>query len=347
MNADTGIPQPGDRIGGYRLVAELGHGSMGRVFQAVQLSMERVVALKVLPADLAGDAQFVARFLREARLVAAVSSPHVVAVHDAGVADGMLYMCMEHVEGGDLAGLVRRAGGRLPAIRTVELLLDAARGLEALERAGLIHRDIKPANVFVTGDGRAKLGDLGLARDLADASHSSQTGLVVGTPAYMSPEQSQAAEDIDIRCDIFALGATGFRLLTGLDPFPGTRVSSVLRKVRGEVDASLTGPLQQADDTGGELGAIIRRCMRRDRGERFQHAGELVAALTALTPAPRAEQEPTPPPSPPSTRRSSLHRLVRRAKITARRRRLRRALLIFAAVAMTGLVVAFVLICRR
>ena len=171
---------------------------------------------------------------------------------------------------------------------------------------------------------------------------------MVGTPAYMSPEQAQAAEDLDIRSDIFALGATGFRLLTGLDPFPGTRVSSVLRKVRGEADAGLTGPLQQSD-ADGALAAIIRRCMQRERGERYQHAVELVAALEALQQPRRPERLLLPPvaarePTPPT--RTGLRRLVRQARVSARRNRERRLLLLLAA-GMTVLLVAWVVLCRR
>nr|MBA3938581.1 serine/threonine protein kinase [Planctomycetota bacterium] len=194
-------------IGGYRILARLGAGGMATVYRALQVGLQREVALKVVAQHLAGDADFGERFLREARAGALVNHVNVVACYDAGRADGQLYMAMELVSGGDLAQLLERKGGTLDEALALNLMRDSAAGLEAIEAAGLIHRDLKPANIFLTERGVAKLADLGLVRFTGD-DRVTQPGMVMGTPAYISPEQARGVADVDIRTDIYSLGAS-------------------------------------------------------------------------------------------------------------------------------------------
>ena len=202
-------------IAGFRLIKPLGQGGMATVYLASQISLAREVALKLISPQIAANPEAAERFLREARVAAAVNHPNVISIIDVGQADGQLFMALELVTGGDAAQLAVRFGGVLPEVRALELLIDCTKGLQALFEARLLHRDLKPANIFITKDGIAKLGDLGLARSEDGDDRMTTTGHLVGTPAFMSPEQASGEGVIDIRSDIYALGATLFALVTG------------------------------------------------------------------------------------------------------------------------------------
>ncbi|MCA8926250.1 MAG: serine/threonine protein kinase, partial [Planctomycetes bacterium] len=210
---------PGAQLGDFVLGAPLGAGGMGRVYRARQLSLARDVALKVLKPALAEDLEGHRRFLREARTLAALNHPRVVTCYQVGSGDdGSPYLAMEFMPGGDVASLAKRAGGRLDERRALQVACDAAEALVAFEAAGLVHRDLKPQNLFLDEDGRAKLGDLGLARSSAGSDRMTLTGMAVGTLPYMSPEQLEGAPDVDVRADLYALGATLYTLLAGRPP---------------------------------------------------------------------------------------------------------------------------------
>lgn len=253
-------------IAGYRILDILGHGGMGTVYRAEQVALGRKVALKVLSPQFAQDAEFVNRFLREGRSAAAVNHPHVVACHDAGRSDNLLFMALELVEGGDVGHLMDRQGGRLEERRALEIIRDCCLGLEAFAKAGLIHRDLKPTNIFIDGEGRAKLGDLGLARTIAYDDRISQSGEVYGTPAFMSPEHAQGLENLDIRTDIYSLGASLFCMITGRQPFEGRSSWDVVARVLNDPvpDASRLRP-----EISAATNAIIRRAMAKDRAQRY------------------------------------------------------------------------------
>jgi formylglycine-generating enzyme required for sulfatase activity/tRNA A-37 threonylcarbamoyl transferase component Bud32 len=267
-------------IGGYRIVEEIGRGGMGVVYRAVQLSVGREVALKVMRASSAAGASsldgddYAERFVHEARTAASVNHPQVVTLFDAGRDGDDLYLVMELVVGGDAAHLRQNHGGKLPLQLAVSIVRDAAKGLAAIHRVGLVHRDIKPSNIFISEDGGAKLADLGLSRRADDDAHLTITGAILGTPAYMSPEQAEGLP-IDIRSDIYALGATLYALVTGQDPYGGATAMAVAAK-------AIAGPFPDARLAvpGVEQGVvgIINRCTAHDRDQRFGSPGDLVAA---------------------------------------------------------------------
>lgn len=254
-------------LGGYRIGELLGRGGMASVHRAEQMSLGRAVALKVIGPPHTEDTAFCERFLREARLAAGVNHPNIITVYDAGQDRGFLYMALELV-GGDAAKATTADGGRLDERRALRVAIDCCHGLLALDHAGLIHRDIKPANVFLTqgpGGERAKLADLGLARRRDDQSMTA-SGSAMGTPAYMSPEQAQGASDIDIRTDIYALGATLFSLLTGQPPFTGTSAWTVVAKVMQEAAAD---PRDIQPAISNASASIVLHCLHKTPAHRY------------------------------------------------------------------------------
>ena len=266
-------------VSGYRILGTLGMGGMSTVYRAVQLSMEREVALKVLDQQGPPDPAYIERFLREARSVGRISHPNVVTCYDVGVHHGnRLYMALELVTGGDATQLADRHGGRLPERIALGILRDAARGLHAIDTAGLIHRDIKPANLFIAADGSAKLGDLGLVRDLSDGGsgkYRTLAGIAVGTPAFMSPEQAQGAKGLDIRSDIYALGASIFALLAGRTPYEADTAFDLANRIIGD-------PVPDIREVRPELSPItsatLAKAMAKDRAARQQTPLELLQA---------------------------------------------------------------------
>lgn len=219
----------GRLLRGYKLLAEIGKGGMATVYKAVQLQLDRVVALKILSTHLAGDKSFVQRFLREAKLAATLAHPNIVAVYDVGQGKGRYYLAMEYVEGETLSDLVKREGP-LPESRALEIMRHIADALEHARARELIHRDVKPGNILVSADGAAKLADMGLARSVSTTTTQKTQGLVMGTPTYIAPEQASGERDLDTRTDIDALGATFFYTVTGQPPFDGDTVTAIIRK---------------------------------------------------------------------------------------------------------------------
>lgn len=214
-------------IPGYRIEGEAGRGGMGVVYRAIQLSMERTVALKVLSRRLARDASYVAKFLAEARAAAKLNHENIVAAIDAGEANGLYFFAMEFVDGTSVADLLAEQE-RLPWERAFELAEQVARALGHAHGAGLVHRDVKPENVMIGADGRAKLCDLGLAKPLQPAGTGEKAAMTEGTPYYCSPEQALGRTDIDARSDIYSLGATLFHMLAGEPPFDGDSARAIL-----------------------------------------------------------------------------------------------------------------------
>ncbi len=266
-------------IGGYDVLGVLGKGSMGTVYRARQLSVYRIGALKVPKQEPASDPKFVERFLREARAAARLNHRNIAMVFDAGKSGGNYYMAMEHVEGVSLRAVIRKRGP-VEEIEAVRIAIKVAQALDYIHSRRIIHRDIKPGNILLTAAGAPKLVDLGLAQNLASQEASiSTTGMTVGTPNYISPEQIMGRRDLDIRCDIYALGATLYAMLAGQPPFPG-RTSAVVytRHLRDPVpDPRRLNPrLSEAS------ARIVARCMAKDRGARYPDPRSLLADLTAL-----------------------------------------------------------------
>ncbi len=267
-------------IGGFEFIAKIGQGGMGTVFKARQISLDRVVALKILPPSLAKDEKFIGRFQREARTSAKLNHPNIVQVISVGKDEptGMWYFAMEYVDGPTLNHLL--STGPLTEERALEIVRDVARGLECAEAQGIVHRDIKPDNILLTKTGDAKLADLGLARQTHDDASMTQSGQAVGTPNYMSPEQVRGRSDeIDHRSDLYALGATLFHLVAGRPPFSGETSAVIMSKHLTE-KPPLANRINSA--VSEECSRMIVRLMQKERERRFQSASELTAKITTM-----------------------------------------------------------------
>ncbi len=243
-----------------------------------------MVAIKVLPASLAGQADFRERFEREARAVAALKHPNIVQVYDFGDADGMYYMVMEYIAGTDLAqALVER--GALPLAQARVLICDVAAALDYAHAHGLVHRDVKPSNVMLQpapsgGDQelRAVLTDFGIAKILTGTGDITRVGMLIGTPDYMAPEQIHAANAVDARADVYALGVMLFLMLTGQLPFTGDIPGEV---VLAHLHHSVPDPRALLPELPAKVAMAIIRALAKDPAERYQTAGALAAALDA------------------------------------------------------------------
>ena len=270
------------QIGAYRILEQLGHGGMGLVFKAEHLHLNRIVALKILPAVSANQERLLLRFQREARAVGQLDHPHIVRATDAGEASGFHFLVMEYLEGIDLHHLVARLGP-LAIPEACELLRQAALGLHELNVRGYVHRDIKPANLFLTRQGRVKLLDFGLVRLYAvSAEHEELTasGQIMGTADYMAPEQGQDARHADIRADLYSLGCTAYRLLAGRPPFWGPPFDTFARKVLAHAQEPAPPLTSLRPDTPAGLAAVVHRLLAKSPIDRFAVPADLIAALT-------------------------------------------------------------------
>lgn len=256
--------EPGTRVDVYRLIRPLGKGGFAEVWEAKNEADGRHVALKVLTELRADSERALERFEQEGRLAASLSSPRCVYVFGAGAVEGCPYIAMELMTGGTLAGRIE--SGSLDARSAVDCVLDVLEGLEAAQRQGILHRDVKPTNVFLDAEGRAKIGDFGISKSLEGDAKLTQTGAFLGTPYYASPEQI-AAEPLDLRSDLYSVGAMLYELLTGKLPYAGTNASQVLAQVltRDPVPFAQTGV---AVPLG--LQQVVMRLLAKQREKRFQ-----------------------------------------------------------------------------
>jgi serine/threonine-protein kinase len=266
----------------YRLERELGRGGMGVVFLATDTTLDRRVAVKVIHPELAAHSSIARRFLAEARTIAKVRHPGIVAVHSAGTHEGLLYYVMDEVAGESLRQRLAREG-RLPPGEVTRIVGDLASALDAAGRAGVVHRDVKPENVLLdVASGRAMLADFGIARAMAGESSAASTGqgVAVGTPSYMSPEQA-AGEEVDGRSDIYALGVVAYEMLAGHPPFVGTNRVVVSRHI-----AERPVPIERArPDCPRPLAAAIMRALEKQPADRWQ-SGEAFREALTTEPAP-------------------------------------------------------------
>jgi len=294
---DSILLEVGGRLGHYHILAKLGAGGMGEVYRAQDTKLDRPVAIKILSALAATDSTSVERLVREAKLASALNHPGIVTIYGIEDEGSLPYLVMELVEGETLAGRIRRAP--LEMADLIHVGTQAADALEAAHRVGLIHRDIKSANLLLTSDGRVKIADFGLAKRLpggADDPNATEmmsltaTGSVVGTAAYMSPEQTRG-EALDARTDLFSLGVVLYEAATGRLPFEGPTILSVLHEI------ALVEPPAPSRVRSGiprELDQVIRRAMSKDRAHRYASAGELGDDLRALArPSVTTDEEPT------------------------------------------------------
>ncbi|HKV74160.1 MAG TPA: protein kinase [Gemmatimonadales bacterium] len=265
--------------GQYRLERELGAGGMGMVFLATDLALDRPVAIKVIHPELATHPSIAQRFLAEARMIARLRHPNIVAVHTAGEATGLLYYVMDYVEGESLRQRLQREG-RLDPAAVERLVLDLADALDAAGRAGLVHRDVKPENVLIEqASGRALLADFGIARAMGSSDRDAITGqgLAVGTPTYMSPEQA-GGEQVDSRSDLYSLGVVAYELLAGHPPFRGATSAAVASKHLSESPPPID---RLRPDVPAPLGAVIMRALAKSPEQRWQTGAEMRHSLVA------------------------------------------------------------------
>jgi|SRR5579884_47261 len=269
-------------IAGYEVLNWLGEGGMGQVYKARHLRLDRLVALKVIHANRLADAEVLRRFQREARAAARLAHPHVVSIYDAGEAGGKHFLAMEYVEGTDLDRMVR-AQGPLPIAQACDFVRQAALGLQHAHERGLVHRDIKPSNLLVTSEGCVvKLLDLGLARlgpsggSEEQISRLTRTGQVMGTPAFLAPEQAVDSARADIRSDIYSLGCTLYFLLTARLPFSGSSVVDILLKHQQETARPLA---DHRKDIPPGLQEVVSKMMAKRPDDRYQTPAEVVWAL--------------------------------------------------------------------
>jgi len=264
----------GEFIGHYEVISELGRGGMGVVYKAHEQSLNRFVALKVLGEHLGDDPSYVQRFLREARSAAALNHPNIVQIYAVDEFEGKHYFAMEFVKGKSVLEMIR-AEGKLDPVLAARLCLQAASGLAAAHEKGIIHRDIKPANLMVDERGLLKITDFGLALLSSGASRLTATGMFMGTPGYLSPEQCRD-EDIDQRTDIYSLGVTFFEMLTGSIPFKADSPLALLRQI---LEVEPPDVLQLNPAVPSELRSVVKKMMEKDPGQRYGSAEEVAHEL--------------------------------------------------------------------
>lgn len=265
----------GSTFGNYQLVRKIAEGGMGIVYEAVQLKLDRKVALKILTDQLAAQPEFLRRFEREAKSAAALNHPNIVQVHDFGEANGRHYLIMEYVDGEDLSVYVEQHG-KLPVEEALNVIEQAAQGLKSAYEKSIIHRDIKPANLMRARDGRVKVSDLGLAKVLTEVSDATLSGIGIGSPYYIAPEQADNARHVDHRVDIYSLGITLFFLVTGKRPYDGETPFSIIL-------AHVNKPLPSGIDLGTalpkEVEGLIQRMAAKKPEDRYQDYDSLLADL--------------------------------------------------------------------
>ena len=262
------------KIGRYRILAEIGRGAMGVVYKADDPNLDRSVALKtiMLDKDAEGRAEYQKRFMVEAKAAGKLTHPNIVTVYDFGEVDGMAFLAMELLEGTDLRKRV--AAGQLEPLEAVEIGCQVAEGLAFAHGRGIVHRDIKPANIMLPDRGAAKIMDFGLAR-MRVADHKTSTGIVLGTPRYMSPEQI-SGQPVDHRSDIFSLGIVLWEMLTGKRLFSGTEMHQVSHSITHDEHEP---PTRVNPDLPAMLDFIVARALKKDPAVRYQDADEMAADL--------------------------------------------------------------------
>ncbi|MGA2136285.1 MAG: serine/threonine-protein kinase [Bryobacteraceae bacterium] len=284
----------GQALGHYRIEAKLGEGGMGVVYRAFDTHLDRPVAIKILRADAATSPERRRRFQQEAKAASALNHPNIVHIYDIGSSDGTDYIAMEFVDGKTLDQLIGKS--RLVLRDTLKYAIQVADALARAHAAGIVHRDLKPANIIVGADGRLRLLDFGLAKltemtVLADVDSAAGTatmtaredvqtveGTIVGTVAYMSPEQAEGKK-VDARSDIFSFGSVLYEMISGRRPFEGANKISTLSAILHKEPPPLA---EVAPDLPAELDKIISRCLRKDPDHRAQHAGDIKLALEEL-----------------------------------------------------------------
>jgi serine/threonine-protein kinase len=266
---------PGDELAGYRIVRFISRGGMGAVYEAIQLSLDRRVALKFIARELGAEEHFRDRFRREARAGAAIDHPNILPVYEAGeLPDGLLFLALRYVDGPDLSSLLREQGP-LDVADAVAVLTQLGNALDAAHDRGFIHRDVKPANVLLERQERGWhvfLADFGLAKPNAEASEHSVAGEMLGTVDYMAPEQINGGQ-LDRRADVYSFGCVAYRCLTGEPPYKReTRTATLL----AHINAPVPVPSEKAAQLPEPLDVVVARALEKDPEKRAPSAGALM-----------------------------------------------------------------------
>ncbi len=281
----------GKVVGGCRFLYKIGGGGMGGVFKGHHIALDIPVAVKVLHAHLADkDPVFIKRFIREARAAAKLQHPNIVGVMNVGFENGLHFLIMPYVGGGNAAAMLTRIG-RYPVEKVLRIAIDIATALIVAESHGVLHRDIKPANILFTNKGDAMLADLGLAKSYADVQDSgiTQTGIACGTPLYFSPEQAKGSPRLDIRSDIYSLGITLYHLISGVPPYTGESAYVIFQK---HVHEPLP-PFREVDPPiPDSIFRLLQRMTEKNPDNRFSTCTELLEALELLRDEILAPREP-------------------------------------------------------
>ncbi|HVX84850.1 MAG TPA: serine/threonine-protein kinase [Phycisphaerae bacterium] len=264
------------QIPGYQILSKLGAGAMATVFKARQVSLNRIVAIKVLPKRMSDNKEFVERFYKEGQAAARLNHPNIVAAYDVGEANGFHYFVMEYVEGASVYERLEK-GERYSEKEALKLVIETCRALQHAHKAGFVHRDVKPKNIMITKEGTAKLADMGLARETADVQAAqAEAGKAYGTPYYISPEQIKGEMNIDGRADLYSLGATLYHMVTGRVPFDAPTPSAVMLK---HLKEELVPPDHIAKDLSTGIGEVIEVAMAKNRDKRYQSAEDMLGDL--------------------------------------------------------------------
>lgn len=272
--------RPPPKLGQYELLELLGRGGMGVVYKGLHLRLKRVVAVKILPAAMFQSPRAVARFHREVEAAGALDHPNLIRATDANEAEGIHFLVMDYVEGQDVARVLK-AHGILAIPDACEIARQAAQGLQAAHEVGLVHRDIKPSNLMVTPRGQVKVLDLGLALLQEAPDDLTPSRQHMGTPDYMAPEQAESAHDVDIRADIYSLGCTLYKLLTGRAPFAGPEYDSNVKKLLAHARDSIPSVTASRPEVPRELAKTLDRMLEKKPERRFGAPAEVAQALAA------------------------------------------------------------------
>ena len=270
----TATSLAGQRIGGYRIIERVGRGGMGTVYKAEQVDLQRIVALKVISEEHTKDKDFVDLFIHEARAAAKLNHPNIVQVYDVKRHNEYYYFSMEFVSGGSVQEILNKQK-KISADQSVQMILDAARGLDYAHKKGIIHRDVKPDNLMIAETGMIKIGDMGLARGLEEKVGPEEETSVIGTPHYIAPEQV-LGRPADFRSDIYSLGATAYRMLAGVTPFSAPSVRDLVNKKVREDAASI---VEHSPEVPKSVAEVVARMMARDPDRRYQSMMEVIADL--------------------------------------------------------------------
>ncbi|SFJ26138.1 urea ABC transporter substrate-binding protein [Planctomicrobium piriforme] len=274
--AQTWVGKP---LGKYKITGVLGKGGMGIVLKGHDSLIDRDVAIKLLPEDLSADATSLNRFLTEARAAGKLSHPNVVSIYEVGAEGAMYYLVMELIAGGSIEERLSKGKAYSP-FEATRIMIDACQGIVAAHHVGLVHRDMKPANLLRAHDGRVKVTDFGIVKEVtAESQQVTRAGVVVGTPYYMSPEQCEG-RPIDVRCDVYSLGATYFSLLTGRSPYVDSK--SVVQVMYAHCHLPPPDPLEVDATIPPACAEVVRKAMAKSPEDRYQTAAEMLADLNMI-----------------------------------------------------------------